>query len=56
MSGQTPALAERMQHIGLSPTIRGTIIADKMRREGLDVVDLGAGEPDFPTPAHITAA
>ena len=22
----------------------------------MDVVDLGAGEPDFPTPAHVTAA
>lgn len=56
MSGQTPALAERMQHIGLSPTMKGTIAAEKLRREGVDVVDLGAGEPDFPTPAHITAA
>src|ERR1051326_5259079 len=27
-----------------------------MRRAGIDVIDLGAGEPDFPTPAHITAA
>lgn len=56
MSGQTPALAERMQHIAMSPTMKGTIAAEKMRREGVDVVDLGAGEPDFPTPAHITAA
>jgi aspartate aminotransferase len=56
MSGQNPALAERMQHIGLSPTMKGTIAAEKMRREGIDVVDLGAGEPDFPTPAHVTAA
>ena len=56
MSGQTPGLAERMQHIGLSPTMKGTIAAEKMRREGIDVVDLGAGEPDFPTPAHVTAA
>ncbi len=56
MSGQTPALAQRMQHIGMSPTMKGTIAAEKLRREGIDVVDLGAGEPDFPTPAHITAA
>ena len=56
MSGQTPALAERMQHIGLSPTMKGTIAAERLRREGVDVVDLGAGEPDFPTPAHVTAA
>ena len=25
-------------------------------RDGVDVVDLGAGEPDFPTPPHICAA
>ncbi len=27
-----------------------------MRAEGLDVVDLGAGEPDFDTPAHVKLA
>ena len=27
-----------------------------MRRQGIDVVDLGAGEPDFPTPEHVKAA
>lgn len=56
MSSVTPILAERMRHIGLSPTMKGTIAAEKLRREGIDVVDLGAGEPDFPTPAHVTAA
>ena len=56
MSGQTPALADRMARIGMSPTMKGTLAADKLRRAGVDVVDLGAGEPDFPTPAHITAA
>ena len=51
-----PALAARMGRIGLSPTMKGTIAAEKLRREGIAVIDLGAGEPDFPTPAHITAA
>ena len=49
-------LAERMSHVGLSPTMKGTIEAERLRRQGVDVVDLGAGEPDFPTPAHVTAA
>jgi aspartate aminotransferase len=49
-------LAERMRHVALSPTMRATIEAERLRRSGVDVVDLGAGEPDFPTPAHITAA
>jgi aspartate aminotransferase len=50
------ALAERIRHIALSPTMRGTIEAERLRREGHDVVDLGAGEPDFPTPPHVVAA
>lgn len=30
--------------------------ADKLRREGVDVVDFSAGEPDFPTPDNIKLA
>lgn len=30
--------------------------ADRLRREGADVVDFGAGEPDFPTPENIKQA
>lgn len=30
--------------------------ADRLRREGHDVVDFGAGEPDFPTPDNIKKA
>ena len=30
--------------------------ADHLRREGKDVVDFGAGEPDFPTPDNIKQA
>ncbi len=33
-----------------------TATVDRLRREGVEVVDLGAGEPDFPTPAAINAA
>jgi aspartate aminotransferase len=34
------------------------VAADAMRlkAQGVDVVDFGAGEPDFPTPAHVAAA
>jgi aspartate aminotransferase len=49
-------LASRMQHVAMSPTMKGTAAAEKLRREGVDVIDLGAGEPDFPTPAHVVAA
>jgi len=30
--------------------------ADKLRSQGIKVIDLGVGEPDFPTPEHIKAA
>jgi aspartate aminotransferase len=56
MTQATARLADRMLHVAMSPTMKGTIAAEKLRREGVDVVDLGAGEPDFPTPAHICAA
>ncbi len=48
--------ASRMSRVAPSPTLRVTAEADRLRRQGVDVVDLGAGEPDFPTPAHIKAA
>jgi len=49
-------LADRMDYIAMSPTMKGTVEAERLRRAGVDVVDLGAGEPDFPTPPHVTAA
>ena len=52
----TVPLADRLRHVALSPTMKGTIEAERLRRRGVDVVDLGAGEPDFATPAHILAA
>jgi len=33
-----------------------TATVDRLRREGIDVVDFGAGEPDFATPPAINAA
>jgi len=33
-----------------------TATVDRLRREGVDVIDFGAGEPDFGTPASINAA
>ena len=56
MTQATARLADRMLYVAMSPTMKGTIAAEKLRREGVDVVDLGAGEPDFPTPPHICAA
>jgi aspartate aminotransferase len=49
-------LAERMSRVSASPTLKVLVEAEKMRQRGIDVVELGAGEPDFDTPAHIKGA
>jgi aspartate aminotransferase len=45
-----------MSTISVSSTMKVAADADRMRREGIDVVDFGAGEPDFPTPDNIKQA
>jgi aspartate aminotransferase len=49
-------LAERTRRIGVSPTMKVAADALRLKAQGVDVVDLGAGEPDFPTPGHVAAA
>jgi aspartate aminotransferase len=46
----------RSRRIEESATLAITAQAARMKAQGLDVVSLGAGEPDFPTPAPIAAA
>jgi aspartate aminotransferase len=40
----------------MSPTMKVTADALRLKAQGVDIVDFGAGEPDFPTPPHISAA
>jgi aspartate aminotransferase len=49
-------LAERMGRVSASPTLRVLVEAEKLKARGFDVVEFGAGEPDFDTPEHIKAA
>ena len=49
-------LAQRISLISESSTMKVAADADKLRREGVDIVDFGAGEPDFPTPDNIKQA
>ena len=49
-------LSERIALISVSSTMKVAADADRLRREGVDVVDFGAGEPDFPTPDNIKQA
>ncbi|MCK6543851.1 pyridoxal phosphate-dependent aminotransferase [bacterium] len=39
-----------------SPTVRLAEKAQTLKDAGVDIVDLTIGEPDFPTPAHISEA
>ena len=48
--------ASRMSCVSVSPTLKVSAEADRLRRAGVDVVDLGAGEPDFGTPKHVKDA
>jgi aspartate aminotransferase len=49
-------LAARAGRIATSPTMKVAAEAIKLKAQGIDVIDFGAGEPDFPTPRHIGAA
>ena len=52
----TDTLSQRTRRVTASPTQKVTQEAAELRQQGIDVVDLGAGEPDFSTPSHINAA
>jgi aspartate aminotransferase len=49
-------VARRVRRIKPSPTLAVTARAAALKAEGKDVIGLGAGEPDFDTPAHISDA
>jgi aspartate aminotransferase len=49
-------LTDRINRISISPTSAVIAEADKYKSRGVDVVDFGPGEPDFPTPDHIKQA
>lgn len=51
-----PLIADRISLISVSSTMKVMADADKLRREGIDVVDFSAGEPDFITPDNICNA
>lgn len=49
-------LSATLARVKPSPTIAVTTKAAELRAAGRDIIALGAGEPDFDTPAHIRAA
>ncbi len=49
-------ISERARNAAPSPTMGITAKAKALQAQGIDVVNFGAGEPDFDTPAHIKQA
>lgn len=46
-------VSDKANRIGESPTLKVTAKAKAMKAEGIDIVDLSVGEPDFPTPENV---
>lgn len=55
-NGKAPALSRRARMIEVSPTVAMSQRATALRAKGASVLDFSVGEPDQPTPPHITAA
>src|SRR5215470_18741029 len=49
-------LAERISRIEPSATMAAVAEAEKLRQQGIGVVDCTAGEPHFATPEHVKEA
>src|SRR5438874_4237273 len=49
-------LSDRIERIQISATMAVVMEAAKLREQGADLVDFGAGEPHFSTPEHIKEA
>ena len=49
-------LSKTLDRVKPSPTIAVSNLAMELKAQGRDIISLGAGEPDFDTPAHIRAA
>lgn len=49
-------LARRLDGVSASATLAAAQLAERLKRQGIDVLDFTVGEPDFPTPDHVKAA
>src|SRR3954469_19049854 len=55
-NGMEVELANRVLALTPSSTLAITAKAKELKEQGVDVIGLGAGEPDFNTPQHILDA
>jgi aspartate aminotransferase len=51
-----PALAERLNRVSVSASVIMTIKARELATQGIKVISLASGEPDFPSPPHAIEA
>ncbi|HHW51465.1 MAG TPA: pyridoxal phosphate-dependent aminotransferase [Pseudoclavibacter sp.] len=51
-----PRISGRISSIAESATLAVDAKAKKLKASGVDVIGFAAGEPDFPTPAHVVDA
>ena len=49
-------ISKRVQSLAVSQTLAMSQKSAELKAQGVDVINLSVGEPDFPTPAHIKAA
>ena len=49
-------LSQRIRNVRASSTVAFATKASEMRRQGVDVIAMTAGEPDFQPPEHVFAA
>ena len=49
-------LADRMNHLGTETAFEVLARANQLAAQGRDIINLGIGQPDFKTPAHIVEA
>lgn len=49
-------LAQRLERISEPQTIRMAKLSRELKAQGIDIIDLSLGEPDFRTPQHICDA
>ncbi len=49
-------LSRRVQNLEISPTTAVMQEANRLKRQGVDVIDFGPGEPDFATPDNVKEA
>ncbi|WP_328620079.1 pyridoxal phosphate-dependent aminotransferase [Streptomyces sp. NBC_00354] len=52
----SPRIAQRLSQVERSATVAMLDTVHRLRATGVEVLDLGGGEPDFETPPHIGAA